>query len=165
MGRAFMILAAGLAALTANASADPAGDVLFELRTCQGLGDSARLACFDRVLARHDTTAPMRAAPAAEPKPAADFGADSLPAKKINEAADRDEPDEIKVVVKDVSFTSNGHFVLTLENGQVWQQASADKQRFWGKAGDTIAVSHGFFTTYNLTIEGRTGLYKVIRVR
>ncbi len=183
MARAYLILAAALAAMAANAAAE-AADPLAEMNACRGLGDAARLACFDRVLARHDAPAPVTAAapivaapvatapapvtpapvaPAPPPAPqaSADFGSERLPAS----AAAPQKAASIVAKVKAVSWNAFKHFTVTLEDGQVWRQLDSDTTTARFGAADAVKISRGFLDSYSLSIEGVWGTYKVKRIK
>jgi hypothetical protein len=102
-----------LAAATAGAHGIPEG-----LRACaRESDDAARLACFDHELAR--ATVKTAEAPAA------------------------DEPPEqpLTAVVSRVTERSDGTWVVTLDNGQVWAQVK--RAYVPVKAGDTVRIERG----------------------
>jgi len=149
-------LAAVLFALPAAQAAS--GDAMTEaLKACRAVsGNTARLACFDRLTAGLDAQAPVAATSpaavasraAATPEqqtsvydPGSLSGKDAAkPARPMvgnpadfggeNLAAVADKGpvplDRITAPVAMVSFNAIGHFTVTLENGQVWRQLDAD---------------------------------------
>jgi hypothetical protein len=63
-----------------------------------------------------------------------------------------------------VRFDSQGAFIVTLENGQVWRQTdtdSAPKPRF--RVGEKITITPGALWSYNLKAESNAHSYKVGR--
>ena len=63
---------------------------------------------------------------------------------------------------------NSGHFTVTLDNGQVWQQQAGDEHNpTWDKKAATYiaTVSYGAMGTFNLTVVGERQPYKVQRVR
>jgi hypothetical protein len=111
------------------------------------------------------------AAPAAKPPAAttaqAEFGAENL-TETAREAAGQPAPlDEIKSGVTEVYLTLKGRFIVTLANGQIWRQIDSDtgRPRFNKNGGDTVTISRGMIGGYNLVVDGRTGLFKVARIK
>ena len=63
-----------------------------------------------------------------------------------------------------VRYDSQGAFIVTLENGQVWRQTDAGstpKPRF--RVGEKITITSGALWSYNLKTEGDAHSYKVGR--
>jgi hypothetical protein len=61
-------------------------------------------------------------------------------------------------------FDGHGNFTVTLDNGQVWEQLSGDSNlAHWNKPAGTylVTVTNGAFGSHNLTVKGRSGMYKV----
>jgi hypothetical protein len=64
-------------------------------------------------------------------------------------------------------FDQYGIFTMTLANGQVWRQIEGDTAfaKFKAPAGNYfVTIQHGFFGSYNLTIKGVPGLFRVHRI-
>lgn len=62
------------------------------------------------------------------------------------------------------SFNASGNFTVTLDNGQVWQQLSGDSSvAHWNRPAGTylVTITNGAFGSHNLTVKGRSGMYKV----
>jgi hypothetical protein len=114
--------------------------------------DAQRLSCFDAVVAS------LRPAPAAAAmKPEDKFGArgDLDPEKRA-------ELSEIAAKVAEVSAKPHGELVVTLDNGQVWVERTANS-KLKVKAGDTVKIEAGAFGSFVLIANGRSS--KVARVR
>lgn len=71
-----------------------------------------------------------------------------------------DELQEISSVVKSTTLDKRKKFLITLENGQQWQQIDQGYIRI--KAGDRCIVKRGAIGSFLLGVEGIT---KTIRVR
>ena len=72
------------------------------------------------------------------------------------------------VAVSAYSFNGSGIFTVTLANGQVWQQESADDSfaQWRGPAGRyRVSISKGALGSYNMQASGDNKLYKVRRIR
>lgn len=105
--------------------------------------------------------APVAAVPPQTPESA--FGAESIPLQARSTETAPQDLDEIQSTVTALSYTGLKRAVLTLANGQVWRQSEGDTKPFPGKIGDHVTISRGFISGYNVTIEGRSGLYKFNR--
>lgn len=65
-------------------------------------------------------------------------------------------------------FDAAGIFTVTLANGETWRQVSGDTAfaKFVLPAGRyTATIQKGFFGSYNMTVHGVPGLFRVLRVR
>ena len=63
-----------------------------------------------------------------------------------------------------IEYDGQGAFVITLQNGQVWQQVdveSAPKARL--KIGGKVTITPGAFNTYNFKSDDNPRIYKVTR--
>lgn len=88
--------------------------------------------------------------------------------EEAHQARQHEEIESITAGVTEVAFTPFGHFILFLDNGQVWRQlpGDADRARFKSRVSDNkVTISHGSLESYNLTINGSAKLYKVTRVK
>ena len=165
-----------IALLAANpAHADDARDVLLEIARCADIADSAeRLKCFDAAAPR------AKSALAAPPEKAKDEGGIlqwfgfPRPDKPVVKTEDFGKPrappeepkdiTEITSTVLEFAKTPYGKAVFVLDNGQVWRQLDADNTNVRDPPLDTkmkVTIEVGFLGSYNLTIDGRTGLIKV----
>jgi hypothetical protein len=150
---------------------------------------SARLACYDRAAGRTPGTsaaapapamapaiapapsvAPAPVAPAAAvavappaPPPAtgvAGFGAPSMPVTKAERAA---EVDRIEAKVTAVRTLARGEQVLTLENGQVWQQTETTREQQFA-VGDVVVIRKGLLGSFLLTLASGSRNSRVKRI-
>lgn len=161
---------AGLSSLAVSAAF--AQSLPPSVAACAAEKDSlARLVCFDREVAKYTQssasvapapTPPVRVSPPAAtvaptPPPVAsqpgdDFGVAGQLARKRK--AEKEETGEaIKELHASVSKLTNkpyGEFVVTLDNGQVWQQNEA-KSTFLIKEGETVIIRPAKFGSYMLT--------------
>jgi hypothetical protein len=114
--------------------------------------DARRLLCFDAVVAG------LRPAPAATAaaKPEDKFGARG----DLN-PEEREELSEITGKVTEVSARPHGELVVTLDNGQVWVERTANS-KLKVKAGDTVKIEAGALGSFVLIANGRSS--KVARV-
>jgi hypothetical protein len=152
-----------------------------------------RLACYDEVArgvagnapaSRPVSPAPaMPANPAMAAAPRLDqtqpgFGYNSnAPARQTTQEAfggeniQRPAPagpvDSIAAAVTDYKFTPQGRFIVTLANGQVWQQIEGDVARPLLNHNHTrsVKISRGLLGSYNLSFSDQTGRFKVERTR
>ena len=95
------------------------------------------------------------------------FGADQMPREEARTEAPR-EINSISARVKAVAFTPFGHFVVTLDNGQIWQQlqGDADRAHFRKNPKDNrVRISRGLLGSYNLTLNDSDKVFKVTRVK
>jgi hypothetical protein len=164
------------------AQADPARDALTQVAKCADIADaSARLTCFDAAaaLARSALAAPpppAAAAPVPEKRSLLEWFGFSSPADPVRKpedfgkapAAPPDEITEITSTVVEFAKNPRGKAIFILDNGQVWRQADGDSTVVRDPSpGETpqVTIAKGAFTSYNLTIQGRNGLIKVVRVK
>jgi hypothetical protein len=73
---------------------------------------------------------------------------------------------ETRARMASYKFDSSG-FVVTLDNGQVWQQLDGDSGKaHWPKPANSyiVTISQGAFGSHNLTVKGVYGKFKVKRV-
>jgi hypothetical protein len=162
------------------------------LRVCMSESDAARrLACFDRESARlvKDSaptarkSEPLAAAPAAAaaapaattPAPAANAPTPSAQDKfgyrgniaraeidKQSEEA-RSQAEVLTAKVTELSTLAHGEVLLTLDNGQVWQQKRSDRgMRI--KVGDEVTIRRATLGSFLLTTKAK-GSMRVSRVK
>lgn len=107
------------------------------------------------------------AAPEQQKTPA-QFGSENLPAPPVASGAAPAEPlDSITADVSDVAFGYFGRFTVFLANGQIWQQIQGNTAiaKFSKHDKNSVTISRGALGSYNLTIEGHAGLFKVKRLK
>jgi hypothetical protein len=144
-----------------------AAQPLSGLMACRMLTDgAARLACFDReaaTLAGTATTPQPASAPALNPKEQFGLPEHALVQKEIAAGTRPSAVNTIEARVAQLSRTSDGRSVITLDNQQVWRQLMVDRDLLL-KPGETVTISRGVLGSFWLeTKEGRGT--KVTRVR
>jgi hypothetical protein len=125
--------------------------------------DARRLRCFDAVVAdlRPAASAPT-AAPAPMPAPVVSRE-DKFGARGDLDREKREELQEITGKVAEVGFRPHGELVITLDNGQVWAERTANS-KVRVKVGDTVKIESGALGSFTLIApNGRSS--KVARVR
>jgi hypothetical protein len=143
--------------------------------------DSARLACFDREVAKlaplAKRTAPTQVVPtpATPPSPAVavtppkaasdpndEFGVSGSLARKRTEANPSTDsaPKELQAAVTAIKTKPYGELILELDNGQVWEQTET-KSTFLIKEGEKVRIRKHVLGSYFLT----TGSGATTRVR
>ena len=152
---------------------------------CASEKDSlARLVCFDREVAKYSqpaarvaptpTPPPTVAAPArpvvATPPAAAssnhdDFGSNAIVERKRDEGKKPEEraPNEMHAAISRVATKPYGEFILTLDNGQVWEQLE-HSETFLIKEGDGVVIRKAKLGSFLLTADsGATTRVRRIR--
>jgi hypothetical protein len=158
-------------------------DLKTQLQSCQQISDEEqRLSCFDQIVAQLNirseaipvaepsgnltTLAPTRVAEttAVTHQAAATTAVETQQSVKdefgLKKPDPVDELQEISSVVKSTALDKRKKLLITLENGQQWQQIDQGYIRI--KAGDRCMVKRGAIGSYLLGVEGIT---KTIRVR
>jgi len=111
--------------------------------------------------------------PAAAPQVAAQTASKppspSAPPKRQSLAAELFGAPDILVASRMVSYSFDhyGNFTATLANGQVWRQLDGDSSTaHWRKPASsyTVSITGGAFGSYNFTVKGSSGKFKVRRV-
>ena len=173
---------AALALLAIPARADSLEESIRHCRTLES--EQARLACYDAVelaprpadaaasrsvapalvpsaaptgtgTAAATPTAPASAT-APEPGAASDFGREHW-------EASRQTPDSIRASVSSVARGGYGKLVVTLDNGQVWQQRGSEK--FQLREGDAVVIERGALNSFFLSKVDGTSRLRVSRLR
>jgi len=162
-------------------------DLKTQLQSCQQISDEEqRLSCFDQIVAQLDNSVISVTAPqssgsmtAAMPTRVAETAAvpsvaatAAVPAtavttsRSINDEFGLKKPDpvdelqEIGSIVKSTSLDKRKKLLITLENGQQWQQIDQGYLKI--KTGDRCTVKRGAIGSFLLKVDGIT---KTIRVR
>jgi hypothetical protein len=159
------------------ALASPPETSFRQLLDCRQIAaNAARLACFDRTSAELARTG--EPPPAAGPQgttramkealdPQRTFG---LPHAAIvqREAAAAGvhvkSASDITARIVGMGHDPDGRAILSLDNGQVWEQLVADGTDLYTKAGDTVRISRGWLDSYWLETPSHHGC-KVTRLR
>lgn len=172
-------LCAALLLLTPAAFAGSV-DLTTQLRSCQQIsGEEQRLSCFDQVVAQLDrqiAASPVAASPANAAMTAIEKPqqvSEAIPAtttvttaRSVNDEFGLKKPDpvdelqEITSTVQSAVLDKRKKLLITLDNGQQWQQIDQGYLKI--KAGDRCTVSRGAIGSFLLGVEGVT---KTIRVR
>ncbi|HUO01209.1 MAG TPA: hypothetical protein VMU31_00405 [Rhizomicrobium sp.] len=190
----FLVLLPAFCMWQAGISAANAQTVSQQLAKCLTVfGMVERLECYDNLARSVAGNASAPARPGAPPSPAAaaappprpnqaqppaDFGyaagtpsrqttPESFGSENIAKPPPASPVDSITSTVTSFSFTPQGHFILTLGNGQVWRQIEGDVGRpdLRAKHVRSVKISRGLFGSYNLSFSDQTGRFKVDRVR
>ena len=148
--------------LPATATADSAADD--GIARCATVNDgAARLACYDKLAGRQDSSPAAVALPSkVSPAPVAppdDLGAEALGRKE--EKKDDEAPVQAKVIRCVRDARKDYHFYL--EGGQVWKQLS-DKKLYYKECEFNVTISRDYFG-YKMQIEGEKSRLRVKRVR
>jgi len=152
-------------------------------RDCRAMADDAkRLACYDQfaaALARETppdapevATASPTAGPAASPAPAGPaaptpeelFGRDAVAAEQlVRESAGIERLEEIRRRVVAVRVNPASKLVITLDNGQVWEQIDSPMPRI--SAGTEVHIRSAAFGSYLLGTDNTPRGVRVRRLR
>lgn len=187
-----------LATFSVAASADPRDDALASIVACRSIsGVLQRLACFDNATAHVAVpgTTPSRPAQAmsAPAAPAQDFTVQSLPSSNVRAPQTStdsfgsesvasagavayplhhagDTVDSIFAHLASYSFGGDGRATFTLDNGQVWRQATSDQplRRLANPAASyqvKISREGGASGSYTLRLSGMARTVFVRRIR
>ena len=140
------------------------------LQQCRAIADAnTRLQCYDQFVDAHSTTQASESVPA----PAA-----AASASKVETAvkANRDEAlfgtsgetieskiADLQVQVQAVGTDSRQKLILTMQNGQRWQQL--DQGFLKVNPGDSCVISSGVFGSYTMKCQQGTKSIRVKRIR
>ena len=66
-----------------------------------------------------------------------------------------------------VAFSYNyfRHFVVTLDNGQIWRQADSDDAYAKLAKDKLVTITRGFLDSFHLVVDGEYGNFTVTRVK
>lgn len=169
-----------LAALAGAAEADTRGDVLSGIVRCGAITDDhAWLNCV------YGAAQPMRSQLGLPPAPASQTSlvpAASATSPRLSPALSvastpKEKPGFFSrllggekmltnVKLTDYYFNSQGFFVVTLANGQVWEQLDGPSAHWRSPASRyAVSISKGAVGSFNLTMDDDNVLYKVHRLR
>ena len=172
---ALLTFSIGLAATSVQAAASagleqsPLHDALSD---CRSLTTAvARLDCYDAIVlpeaeVMSDSAAAVLGAAGAE---VMQNETSEVPAAENEEAEfgfEFDVKDALQSVTSDISRVQKnamGGLVLTLANGQVWQQN--DGQTLFLDEGDSVTITRGALSAFYLTRDGKGRRYKFSRVQ
>jgi hypothetical protein len=162
------VVSAAVIAFSCSAAAEGANEALL---TCANEKDDARrLRCFDAVVAdlRRAPAAPAASVAATPSAPAVAPAATISREEKFGARGDldkekREELKEITGKVTELGARPHGELVITLDNGQVWAERTANS-KVKVKVGDTVKIESGALGSFTLIApNGRSS--KVARVR
>ena len=154
------------------------------MRKCRSISEAqARLACYDAIpLETESPPAPgakpgpvtaeppalsERRAPNAQMTPE-QFGSERLPAPTVAPGGPPVQTlDTITATVESYTIYRDGHFAVTLSNGQVWEQLRGDLSRaYFKRSGDnTVEIDRGLVGGYTLVLNRSSTLYRVTRLK
>jgi hypothetical protein len=188
LARRFGIALVLLVAVSGGAQAQT-----LDFGSCVRIEDlSARLACYDRAAGRgapaspsapRDVAPPPPARAAAAPPaplpapapppvvapadPVATFGAtsrvDPLTAPKARKEAEPELPKQIEAKVTAVRARATGEQILTLDNGQVWEQTESRREPRY-EVGDTIIIRRGMLGSFMVTLAKGSPTTRIRRI-
>jgi hypothetical protein len=176
----------GIAVLGGTAWADADRDVLREVAKCADIAAAPdRLKCFDAAVPHAQAALTQPEAPAQTAQTTTQSEGDSggvlgwfgfeRPVTKTEDfgkpaprVADPKEITQLNATVTEFARTPTGKVLFILDNGQIWRQIDGDPGNVADPSANEqlkVAIEKGFFGSYNLKIEGKTGLIKVRRVK
>lgn len=158
----FCFGALAFAAVAAPVTSTGAQALPASVRACASEKDEARrLSCYDREMARLENAgdtaeaAPVHGAPAA-PEDKFGYRGQVARGELDRQVAEEAAVDRLDATITAISSRPHGELVLTLDNGQVWEQKSADS-RTRLKVGDKVAIKKASFGSFMLvTSAGRS---------
>lgn len=133
--------------------------------------DAARLACYDRAFGRTpaakaapsaQATAPVGSTAPTATGSASEFGLSEAQRQAKDPARAASSPESISAKAISVRWRKYGEFVVTLDNGQVWEQLEPMPSAVV-KVGDSVTIKKGWLGSYMLVTAGRVGT-KVRRI-
>lgn len=152
------------------------------IRACAADADDARrLACYDRAAGRSvqqttpsaaaaaaakstPTSASTLSAPAATPETKfgyrGDIAREELDRREAE--AQQDAPDRLEATVTEIAKQPHGQMVLTLDNGQVWEQKTAETLKI--RVGDRIVIKNASMGSF-LLVAPNNRTSRVVRRR
>ena len=170
------IPAAVLLVVWAGAAPAQTGDLRTEMMHCLTFtGAVERLSCYDRLAhgaasgalgqpaAPVPVSPPPRVAVAPPPPSVRELGEEELRGRATATAV----PDRLTVEISTFQKDPAGRFIVSLANGQVWQQVAGDTTAAQYHPGRThsVTISRGTLGSYDLTFNDRSIAFKVRRVR
>lgn len=130
-------------------------------------GSAQRLSCFDAQVAAlaqpTQTTAASQATAAQRQSEDDAFGMNATVAAGKPQVEKAPTPAALTLSVTRLQQRSSGAFVVTLENGQIWEQPRAERG-LRVKVGDTVTIKRGALGSFRMIARGNKA-YKVQRVR
>jgi hypothetical protein len=155
---AFSALLAAAATANAFGQSDPA------FARCGAIADrDARLACYDSLQNR---AAPPAVAPGHFPEFNARPSVQTEPQNPTTPSAQARLKGPLTAMISDYAVAHDGHFRVTLDNGQIWEQQDSDGARAQFRSrGNRATIAPGFWHSYDMRLNGSSAIFKVERVR
>jgi hypothetical protein len=171
--------------LTAVQTADDA-ELPQEMIDCRAMPSATeRLDCYDQLVDAHtvSTSRPAAAAPAekaspdaaappvaaANTEPAVSVSQEALFGKNaeqirqsVQESTGTDEIDQIAARISKIRKSGTGYVVITLDNGQVWQQSDSSRLRL--SDNDEVTIRRAAFGSFMLRKAGGKTTMRVKRI-
>ena len=98
----------------------------------------------------------MRPAPQASLEPQTPTGA--LEQRRLN--------GPLIAAIATYALARDGHFRITLDNGQIWEQMDSDGARAQFRSrGNRAMITPGFWHSFDMRLNGSSAIFKVERVR
>jgi hypothetical protein len=168
-----LLLLAVIAPVVAAAAPDS------NLQSCASeRDDRRRLACYDAEMARlagedtaasteasAATSAPASPPPAEEADAAEDFGMTPALKRSMNANGEEEakEPDSLAAVVTRIDEKPYGERIVHLDNGQVWEENSRNRNLPLD-VGDSVTIKSAVFGSYKLIGPGGKRFTRVRRI-
>lgn len=139
----------GFLLLSATWPAAAADTLIENMQSCRTITDiSKRASCYDKFVDEENARIEANSLPR---DPVRDFGVRDIPVpKKVRE----EELDSISTVVKSVSTSSNGGWVIMTETDAIWVQSSSDGPARSPKVGQTIELKRAAMGSYMAKVDG-----------
>jgi len=140
-----------------------------DLQLCRAIKDAtARLLCYDQYVDARSTTVVTTAVPAVTASAATTVSAQVKTARDEALFGTSGETIESKIAdlsvqVQSISTDSRQKLVLTMQNGQRWQQL--DNGFLKVRQGDNCVISSGVFGSYTMKCQQGTKSIRVKRIR
>lgn len=143
-----------------------------DLQQCRAIKDAtARLLCYDQYVDAHSTKDVTVAEPSVAPVAASSAAKATAPVKTARDEAlfgtsgetIESKIADLSVQVQSISTDSRQKLVLTMQNGQRWQQL--DNGFLKVSQGDKCVISSGVFGSYTMKCQQGTKSIRVKRIR
>jgi hypothetical protein len=163
------LAAVALGAAIAETAASPLPAAVQRLLDCRGAPDATRLACYDGAVAEfgklvssgeivvvdHERVAKVK-------RQAFGF---SLPSLSLFEHTDKpQELEQVTGVVTHASLGGDNKWILTLDDGSVWQQTDAGNLAKYPKKGSKVEIRRAAMGSFFMNVDGQRAL-RVKRVQ
>ncbi|GIX15824.1 MAG: hypothetical protein KatS3mg119_0010 [Rhodothalassiaceae bacterium] len=108
-----------------------------------------------------------RAPAVSAPAPASPPPADASPKaeREYRHALAEATPDRVEGVIVEASRDPLGYWIFTLDNGQVWKEASKSRLRDSSFTGRRATIRKGLFGSWQIKIAGVGASGRVVRIR